>query len=96
MVTIASAGDDITDNRVSALVISMSYHSIVDIPCLRVFKTSSSHAPCFSLSPIHLDPGIDSFNSLPSSIRGAFLGHTNLENSTRHSNSPSLQSLHPL
>ncbi len=57
--TIASAGDDITDNRVSALVIAMSYLSVVDISCLRVFldKTSSSNAPCSGLSPIHLDLG---------------------------------------
>ena len=47
------------DNRVSALVISMSYHSIVDISCLRLFldKTLFSNAPRSSLSPIHLDLG---------------------------------------
>ena len=52
----------------------MSYHSIVDISCLRVFltKTLSSNAPCSGLSPIHLDLGIDGFHSLPSSTMVAY------------------------
>ena len=52
-------GNNTLDSRASALVISMNFYSIVNISCLRVFfdKTSSSHAPCFSLSPIHLDLG---------------------------------------
>ena len=47
------------DSRVSALVISMSYLSIVDISCLRVFldRTLSSNAPYSGLSPIRLDLG---------------------------------------
>ena len=36
---IAKAGDNIMDSRVYAHVSVMSYHSIVDISCLRVFLT---------------------------------------------------------
>ena len=69
------------DGRVSALVISMSYLSIVDISCLRVFldrtfKFLTLHAPVFLRYT--LISGIDNFHNLSSSIRVAFLGHTNL------------------
>ena len=70
------------DNRVSALVISMSYLSIVDISCLRVFLDR-----IFEFLTLHVSvflrytliSGMDSFHCLPSSIRVASLGHTNLE-----------------
>ena len=91
--TIALAGDDITDNRVSALVISMSYLSTVDISCLRVSLTKLR--VLILLVSVFLRytwiSGIDGFLSLPSSIRGAFLGHTKFGNSSESSHSPNLR-----
>ena len=79
--TIALAGDDITDNRVSALVISMSYLSTADISYLRVSLTKLRVLMLLVSVFLRytLISGIDNFHSLPSSIRVAFLGHTNLE-----------------
>ena len=78
--TIALVGDDITDNRVSALVISMSYLSTVDISCLRVSLTKLRVLMLLVSVFLRytLISGIDNFHSLPSSIRVAFLGHINL------------------
>ena len=65
----------------SAHVIAMSYHSIVDISYLSVFLTKTLslmlHVPVFLQHTLVL--GIDNFNSLTSSIWVAFLGHANLE-----------------
>ena len=61
-------------------LIAMSYHSIVDISCLRVFLTKlwvlMLHVPVFLRYT--LISVIDIFNSLTNSIRVTFLGYTNL------------------
>ena len=96
--TIALAGDDITDNRVSALVISMSYLSTVDISCLRVSLTKLR--VLILLVSVFLRytliSGIDNFHSLPSCIRVAIPRSYKSGNSSEPSKSPSLRSLQPL